>query len=303
MQINERYRSDIIVAYLIIFYILMIYKYINGMFLFQMQPAFFYTREDLFTWVFMLIGFHSWLLNNPSGWVLMDVLFYSAPIIFYFFYRKSLKNNAEYFNRYNIISWAGFVMLFINIVYIQCYTLYPTNSIEGHVAWMLFPIVFIAKDIIVFKLLLDGVRYFMLYFLVSAGFWKFVQGGIFNSQQMSAILLQQHTALLVVTPEHWYAHFIQFLINTPKLSYALYFVCAIFEISCILGYFTKKYDKFIVFAWLMFLFLDHLIMRITYYEISVLLIPFIINSRNVNYKIKLSLLVEKIFGFLGIFRK
>jgi hypothetical protein len=280
MQIKETYRSNMIVGYTIIFYMLMVYKFFNGMFLFQMQPSFFYTREDLFTWIFMLTGFHKFLLNNQFGCIIMDVLFYTAPIVFYLLYRQSLKNKTANFNRFNIARLAAIGMLFINVAYIQCYTLYPTNSIEAHIAWMLFPIVFIAKDIQVFKLLMDGIRYFLLYFLMSAGIWKIAQGGIFNTHQMSNILLVQHKEILVITPQHWYSKFIQFLINTPKLSYALYFAGTIFELSCLVGFFTKKYDRFIVVGWLFFLCFDHFIMRIPYYEISALLLPFIISAEN-----------------------
>jgi len=269
-----------IVGYTIIFYVLMVYKYFNGMFLFQMHPSFFYTREDLFTWIFMLTGFHKWLLNNQLGCIIMDILFYAAPIIFYLVYRQLIKNQKSNLNHFNIISLVAVVMLSINVVYIQCYTMYPTNSIEAHIAWMLFPIVFVAKDINVFKLLTDGIRYFLLFFLMSAGIWKIAQGGIFNTHQMSNILLVQHKEILVITPQHWYAQFIQFLINTRKLSYALYLAGTIFELSCIIGFFTKKYDIFIVLGWLFFLCFDHFIMRIPYYEISALLLPFIISVEN-----------------------
>lgn len=284
MQVKETYRTDIIVGYTIIFYVLMVYKFFNGMFLFQMLPSFFYTREDLFTWIFMLTNFHKWLLNNQLGCILMDTLFYTTPILFYLLYKQSIKNKTSNYNLFNITRLAAFIMLFINVAYIQCYTLYPTNSIEAHIAWMLFPIVFIAKDIQVFKLLTDGIRYFLLFILMSAGIWKFAQGGIFNTHQMSNVLLVQHKEILVITPQHWYAQFIQFLITTPKLSYALYFAGTIFELSCIVGFFTKKYDSFILIGWLFFLCFDHFIMRIPYYEISALLLPFIISVENSNSK-------------------
>jgi hypothetical protein len=214
----------------------------------------------------------------------MDILFYTTPILFYLLYKQSIKNKTSYFNRFNIKSLAAVVMLFINVAYIQCYTLYPTNSIETHIANMLFPIVFIAKDIQVFKLLTDGIRYFLLFFLMSAGIWKIAQGGIYNAHQMSNILLVQHKEMLVITPQHWYVQFIQFLINTPKLSYALYFAGTIFELGCIVGFFTKRYDNFILIGWLFFLCFDHFIMRIPYYEISALLLPFIISAENSNSK-------------------
>ncbi len=269
MDVKERYRSVIITGFCIIFYVLMVYKWFNSMFLYQMQPFFFYTREDIFSWFVMLPGIHKWLLNNPAGCILFDVLFYTAPLLFYTVYKK----------RHAFTKWAAFVLLCINWVYIQCYVLFPTTSIEAHIAWLLFPIVFIPKNIKTFALLLDGLRYFFLFFFASAGIWKFVQGGIFYSQQMSNILLFQHREILAFTPQHWYAKTIAYLIGHPLLSYGLYLTATLFELSFIVGFFTKKFDKWLALVFILFLIVDHLVMRIPYYETLPLLLTLLL-SRN-----------------------
>jgi hypothetical protein len=78
-------------------------------------------------------------------------------------------------------------MLIVNWTYIQSYTLYPTNSIEGHVAWLIFPVLFLFKSERTFLLLFEALRYFFLFAMVSSGIWKFLQGGIFHIDQMSGI--------------------------------------------------------------------------------------------------------------------
>src|SRR6476619_6463667 len=98
----------------------MIYKWMNGLFLYQLQPSFFYTRQDLTTWLFMQTGLHRWLLNNFFGWNLFDGLFYSIPAIYLLAYRYSQKISSAF----------AVLMLIINWCYVQCYTLYPSNSIE-----------------------------------------------------------------------------------------------------------------------------------------------------------------------------
>src|SRR5436190_17577130 len=141
----------------------MFYKWMNGLFLYQIEPAFFYTRQDLITWLFMQTGVHQWLLNNARGWILFDALFYSMPLLYLVIY-----NYAKKFS-----SIVAIAMLLVNWCYVQCYTLYPSNSIEAHIAWLLFPIAFIPQNKKTFQLLLEGLRYFFLYFFVSAGVWKF----------------------------------------------------------------------------------------------------------------------------------
>jgi hypothetical protein len=265
---KSSYRNKIVVGYCTIFYVLMLYKWLNGMFMYQMQPAFFYTREDIFTWVFMTTGLHKWLLNNEGGWVLFDILFYTAPLLFYIVY-----------NRFNaFVKPVVIAMLLINWVYVQCYTLYPTNSIEAHIAWLLFPIVFIPRNENTFALLFDGLRYFFLFFFASSGIWKFVQGGIFNFQQMSNILIVQHKELLISTPQHWYARFIYWLVEHPALSYFLYAFATLLELAFIVGFFTKKYDRLLLGCFILFLVFDHFVMRIPYYEVLPLMLTLIFSK-------------------------
>lgn len=262
MQIKDTYRSKIIAWYCIIFYLLMIYKWANGMFLYQLQPYFFYIRPDLITWLFMQTGLHKWLLNNYYGCVLFDVAFYVTPLLFFCVYRNMKK----------FTSVAAIFMLCINWIYVQCYTLYPSNSIEGHVAWLLFPIIFIPKKEETFLLLFEGLRYFFLFLFGSAGIWKIAQYGLFHTDEMSGVLLYQHKELLTNSADYWYSNVIMYLINHPLLSYLLYLSSALLEFFFIVGFFTKRYDKYLLAAFVMFLLMNHLIMRIPYYEVA----PFIL---------------------------
>ncbi len=232
------------------------------MFLYQLQPFFFYTRPDFITWLFMQTGVHNWPLNNSAGCMLFDVLFYSAPLLFFILDKK--------LNRF--ASVVAIIMLIINWIYVQCYTLYPSNSIEGHIAWLLFPIVFIPKKEKTFQLLFEGLRYFFLFFFASAGIWKIAQGGLFHTDEMSGVLLYQHKELLTNSPGYWQSNFILYLIQHTFFSYFLYLSSALLELGFIAGFFTKKFDRYLIAAFIIFLLLDQLIMRITYYEV----IPFIL---------------------------
>ncbi|CAN5199798.1 hypothetical protein BH11BAC6_BH11BAC6_07630 [soil metagenome] len=238
----------------------------NGLFLYQLKHAFIYTRQDLFTWLFMQTGLHQWLLNNTTGFLVFDIAFYSMPLILLItnYYKKS------------VAPIIAVTMLIINWSYIQCYTLYPINSIESYVAWLLFPVVFIPKKEKTFLSLYEGLRYFLLFFFASAAIWKFVQGGIFYGNEMSGILLYQHNQLLTNSPGYWQAAFILYLIQHPGLSYCIYLSLTILELLFIIGFFTKKYDRMLVMAFILFLIGDYIIMRIPYFEITALFIPLVL---------------------------
>jgi hypothetical protein len=262
MSISTSFRRQVIMLYCIIFYALMIFKWVNGLFLYQVEPPIFNNRFDMFTWVFMKTGIHLWLLNNPKGWILFDVAFYTAPIIFLF--------TAIRFT--NLSRFVAFLMLIINWTYIQCFTLYPTNSIESYTAWLLFPVLFMTSNAKTFQLLFESLRYFFLFFFASAGLWKIVQLSVFQPTHMSSVLLFQHAEYLATSPGYVYSNFIYWLIDHPAISYALYIAGTLLELIFFIGFFTKKYDRLLLLFFLAFLLFDIIIMRIHYWEVSAFLI-------------------------------
>jgi hypothetical protein len=235
------------------------------MWLFQVMPELFLNRFDAFTWIFMKTGIHQWLIHNPEGWMTFDTLFYSFPLIYF------LSHNV--FRTGSVLIAA--LMLIVNWVYVQCYTLYPTNSIEAHTAWLLFPVVFLVSNAKTFRLLVKGLRYFFLFFIASAGIWKIVNGGLFNTEQMSGVLLFQHADLLSNSTGYWQTVMIKWLIGHPQTGYALYVLATILEISFIVGFFTKRYDRLLIILFIVFLIFDQLVMRIPYYEV----VPYLLTLR------------------------
>ncbi len=220
----------------------------------------------------MQTGIHQWLLKNSSGWVFFDVLFYSMPLLYILVF-KYLKNLAPI---------TSVIMLLVNWCYVQSYTLYASNSIEGHIAWLLFPLVFIPANNKTFFFLFEGLRYFFLFFIISAGGWKLAQGGLFNLSQMSGILLYQHAQLLTSSPDYWQSHIIVYLIHHQQLSYLLYLSAALLELSFLMGFFTKKYDNLLIMLFGIFLVMNYIIMRIPYFEVCPLLLTLLLKSQNEN---------------------
>jgi hypothetical protein len=220
----------------------------------------------------MQTGLHQWLLNNENGWFLFDTLFYTAPFIYFLHYR--------YKPAWSCIS--AIVLLLINWMYIQCYTLYPTNSIGGHLAWLLFPMAFIFNNEKTFQLLFEGLRYFFLFFFFSSGVWKFAEGGIFNSAQMSGVLLFQHGALLTNSPLYWQSKMILYLIQNQAVGYFLYVSTGLLQLAFLVGFFTKKYDGWLAAGFIFFLLMLYFIMRIPYFEVLALLLPLIIYPHKKN---------------------
>lgn len=276
-------RTRVLRAYLMLFYALAIYRWVNGLWMYQLQPFLFKTRQDIFTWVFMQTRLHLWLAA-PSAygrWILFDVLFYSAPLVYYLLSRRSISNATS-----EAASWgiAGTIyLLLVQWTYIQCYTLFGVPSIEGLVGYMLLPIVFLSSRESTFALLWEGLRYFFLFFFASAGCWKLVQGGVFHLGQMSAILQNQHLERLTLPSGpagDWYGHLIWWLVNHPLVSYGLYGCATVAELSFLVGFFTRKWDKWLGLIFIVFLILDKFLMGIDYMDMLVLALTLWVSPRS-----------------------
>jgi hypothetical protein len=263
MQLNSEHKRKFIGWFCIFFYVLAIFKWLNGMFLYQINPFIFNLRFDLVTWNLMQTGMHQWLLSNPFAFTVLDIFFYSMPLLYWF----ASKAKAG--------TIVAVVLLIVNWIYVQCYTLYPTNSIESYTAWLLFPLLFVATGLISFYFFLHGLRYFFLFFFASAGIWKLVQFGAFNTEQMSGVLLFQHKEFLTSSPGTWYSSFIYWLINHSTVSYLLYLAGTLVELLFINGFFTRKYDRWLIGSFLLFLCFNALIMRIHYWEMTPFLLTFV----------------------------
>lgn len=240
-----------------LFYVLAVFNYMTGGWLHQADPLFFNTRFDGATWLYMLTNLHQLpIQNNMVQWV-FDILFYAWPALYFFCYGRSKK----------LCVAMGLLWFVVNFIYVQAYTLYPTNSIEGHIAYLLFPLVFALPTNKSFGLGVGALRYFFIYFFASAAVWKAVQGGLFFPQQMTGILLQHHAEYLLSAPESWQTRLIYFVAQRQWLGFALYWAATLLELVFVIGFFTKKFDAWLVRGAIVFLMMDVLIMRIPYFSI------------------------------------
>jgi hypothetical protein len=219
-------------------------------------PVFFYNKLDFTTILFQETGLQKLFLHNFIFCFLADAFYYLLPFIYLWVYLKKTR----------FIPVFGSLIFAYNLVYSVVYCSFPTDSLEGHIALIIFPIVFIPLTLQGFWFMLQGARYFFLFFFSSAGLWKLAHAGVFNFEEMSAILLYQHKELLITDKPIFLIVFYKWLIANPLISYWLYFSSTIIELFFIAGFFTRKYDRLLAIFYLLFLIMDAVIMRIDYWE-------------------------------------
>jgi len=242
------------------------------MLLSQIVPPFFVNRMDAFSWALMFSGVHKIFIGNFYACFVADALLILLPLLYTLVYL---------FRKNRGVTITGWIILVFNFIYVQCYVLYPTNSIEGHIGWMLFPVVLICRRQPDFGLALKFIRYVLLFFFVSAGIWKIRNGGLFNLQEMSGILLYQHKDFLVTSPDYILTNIYYWLAGHPQIGYALYISAAVLELFFIVGFFTTRFDRWLVIMFFIFLVSDMLVMRIKYWEILYLVIPLLYSRKEV----------------------
>ena len=104
--------------------------------------------------------------------------------------------------------------------------------------------------------------------------------GAFNAVQMSGVLLYQHKEFLTSSPDHWLSHFFYWIINHPLVGYLIYLLGTLLELLFLSGFFTRKFDRILLYAFILFLLLDLFLMRIYYWELS----PFMITLLYSRYR-------------------
>ncbi|MBX2922672.1 MAG: hypothetical protein KF746_10810 [Chitinophagaceae bacterium] len=268
--IAGRLQTRIIYLYLFVSVLLFADRWWNGMLLSQLHPSFFITPMNVTVWALMFTGIHELFISSHTACLCADLLLIGLPILYTILHTK-------HYVKAKIIT--GCCILVFNFVYAQCYTLYPSNSIEGHIGWMLFPIVLICHKLVNFSFALQVIRFIFLFFFASAGIWKIRNGGVFNPEQMSGVLLLQHSQLLVTAPSSFLAEMYYWLINHPVTGYLLYLAATLLELFFIIGFFTKKADRLLLILFFIFLIADIWVMRIKYWEVMHLAIPLFLSGR------------------------
>ena len=111
-------------------------------------------------------------------------------------------------------------------------------------------------------------RYYFLYIFSSAALWKILRGSAFYHDQLSNILKQQQINLLLQNPDGYKAHIAQFLISHTNFSHALLLANVVLQLSFAIGFFTKKFDRFLFWFAILFVVANLFVMGILSMAVS-----------------------------------
>jgi hypothetical protein len=233
----------------------------NGLLLSQLKPVFFLNRLDLSLNLLFLTDIQHAVINSSSLRLFFDAGYYLLPLLLLI--ACIISNRLQYL-------LAAMIVVF-NFIYALLLSSLSMLSIEGFVGWILVPLIFISRSGKGFYYSMHCIRYVFLLVFFSAGLWKIRGGAIFNIEEMSAILLRQHAPYITELPNDWFTHCVYWLANHNKISYAFYCIATIAELVFVIGFFTKRFDKLLIAAFIVFVVFDFALMRINYFAWSTFL--------------------------------
>ncbi|HMD01181.1 MAG TPA: hypothetical protein VKH37_13555 [Ferruginibacter sp.] len=256
LSLNETHKKRYAIFYIICFGIYYCWYWFHGILLHQIEPVFYHNRLDLTTNIVMMSGLQSAIIRSPSLQLVLDGLFILLPLLMC----------AACVAGSRIQRPLAILTAIFNLVYAIMLSLMSPLSIEGFTGWMLLPLLFAFKKEASFYYILHCLRYLFILIFSSSALWKICTGAVFNTEQMSAILANQHAAYLVSANGDWYANLITYFIGHQNLSYCIYLAATLAELVFVVGFFTKKWDRILIVIFLLFVAVDYFLMRINYFS-------------------------------------
>jgi hypothetical protein len=197
-------------------------------------------------WLFYFAGFPQYILSHIWLAVLCDVLIIAFLLLLIF-------------NPFNNKAGAIlFILLFLYYI--------SLSGCLGHknfqTGFFIVMIPFIFKENRNKKIAFESIRYFLLFYYLSASLLKLSNGGLFEIPHFSEVLQNQFLPYYTEGHQGWRTMLNVFLINNHKLGFLLYFSSFVVEFSVVIGFFTKKYDQYLFLMLMAFHLFNWMLMDI-----------------------------------------
>lgn len=219
------------------------------------SPLFFIHNPDVSLQLILATPLLSFLLQNPAARILFDLLAFLLPVILVICVLQEKK----------VTRVVAIITALFSLLYYILLSSISFYSSEVFVCWMVIPLLFTSRKVEGFYYWNQMVRLFFALIFFSSALWKLKTGALFQPQQMSAILLEQHLAGLQYQGHDIFSKTIFYLIGHPSFSRLLYVGSFVIELSFMLAFFTTRFDKVLMILLALFIVSDFFLMGINYY--------------------------------------
>jgi hypothetical protein len=212
-------------------------------------------QPDITGLMIQFTGLHLKVMQSNMVCIVLDGLFVLLPSLLCVMVFRTSRGLKE----------MAVVTFLFHLLYAWLYSTLNIYSIEIFTAFIFTPLVFVSVQRNDFLNQLKVLRLIFLIIFFSTALWKIRAGGIWNHEQMAAILSKQHIALLAYAPDNSFTAFIHLLITHPEWAQCLYWSAFIIEFMMCIGFFTTRFDRWLLAGAILFIGMDYLLMEINYF--------------------------------------
>lgn len=252
-----RDKRTLLFVYFAFYYTVFLFFFIDHRLLSQYRPILFNYNRDLTELAFIWTGIPKWMIGHPGSFLWADVGVLLVPVVLLgYFIRRG---------RFSLL--PGVLFSFCLGIYLLLANIFWQVHHEPFILYFLLSFAFWTNREQRWYTVMAGCRYYFLYVFASAAVWKIARGALFNGQEMSRILLMHHTDLLSGPCDSLSCRAYFYLIDHPALSWCFYAAGVLLEVSFVVGFFTRRWDRLLLGLAVLFVVADHLVMCIPYWTI------------------------------------
>lgn len=255
-MLTKKYCNQFINLYLICFLVNYAWLFFNGLTFTAFNPVFFTNKLDLITDFLLLTNLQQLVISSKAFKVVLDVVFLLLPFVLLYTNYYAIKARPAV-----ALASASF-----NLLYCLLLSIFSFSTTGQFIPWVIVPLVFYCTSDEKFTALFNALRWVFLAIFLSAGLWKLATGALFNAEEMSAVLMHQHTQILVDGNTNFFTPALLYLIKHKNIAQFFYIIAFVAETLFVIGFFTKKYDKYLAIAFCLFLVFDFMLMFIYYFS-------------------------------------
>lgn len=261
-------RNLLLNVYCLFYYFVLFFFFLDHRLLSQYQPIFLTYNRDLTELLLIGSGFPAYAIAHP--WVLWvaDTAAFGLPLLILVLFRLK--------GRFSLV--PGIVFSAFLAVYLLLLNLFWQADHEPFMLYFFLSLAFWTNRPERFYAVLRFCRYYFCYVFVSAAIWKIARGAVFHLPVMSDILLIHHSDLLSASCDSLWCRVCWYLIGHPVLSWWLYSGAILLELCFLAGFFTRRWDRWLILAAVIFFVADRWLMRIPYWTLMIGCVTLVIDS-------------------------
>lgn len=239
------------------------WRYYNGVLLHQIGvPILQHPHLDYTYWAWAHSGLSHLLLQQNWG-IYIDLGWLLAAV------------GMVWFEKSTVLPMLFFCC---TVVYHLTFSLYDGWMNAFFIGFLLVPLPFFTKNKRLFSLLMDGLRYYVVFIYFSSFLWKIAGGFFLNIEEGQAVIANNIDFWLFERPNTVSSAVYTYFITHKLLSYVLMCVGGASQAVFVIGFFTKKYDRILFILPFLFHFLAYYFLEVAFFEFLVLQLVFLRND-------------------------